>query len=242
MNDVTLLSVNWNQQPALELMLKSYLEQHGREGIYRLMLIDNGSTDGSKEWLYANEIPFIDLPENIGHENALNIGYANIMTHYCMLVDTDVEFFKSMAYYVSLLNHSSTYISVGELITGDQLGAPIRPRIGPWSWLFDIWAMKEKKVEHFRDPKVTDWSYDVGSWFWEQMQKHGFKNVNTPRAVGHIDNDLFGMNYGHIVHFGKVSWDLEKHQDRHDEVVRRREYIKRRIRVFRDIELRKHFI
>ena len=38
------------------------------------VLVDNGSTDGSVEWLKEQEIPSIFLPENTGFSGAVNWG------------------------------------------------------------------------------------------------------------------------------------------------------------------------
>ena len=58
-DDVSLLMVNWNGRAVMELALKSYVKQHYRGEKLKLGLIDNFSTDGSKEWLIENGIPFL---------------------------------------------------------------------------------------------------------------------------------------------------------------------------------------
>jgi glycosyltransferase involved in cell wall biosynthesis len=240
MEDVTLISVNWNQKEAMELLLKSYVKNHYEGEKLKLILVDNGSTDGSWEWLKENKIPCVRLSENIGHERAINFVYDEIKTKYALLTDTDVEFLDNVHNYIYYFNDSCK--AAGELITGDNLGSPVKQRIGAWFFLWDIQAMKEKGVNIFRDESVTDWSYDVASWYTEQFFNAGFTHHNIERQTGHIDYDILGMRYGTHIHFGKVSWNLENHKDRITEVIARRNYIKERLHFYSDIDLRDKFI
>lgn len=240
MEQVTLLSVNWNQRDAMELMLKSFALHHYEGKPMRLRLVDNNSTDESREWLKSQQIPFVEMDSNIGHEQAINYVYDSVDTPYCLLLDTDVEFKASIKDYLEpIMDPFNRIISTGDLITGDQLNAPVKPRIGAWFWLFDISYMKTNGILKFRD--TTDWSYDVGSWYWEQMQKLGMENVNLFRHPGHIDRDIEGMVYDRFVHYGKVSWDLDKHADREYEVKDRRAYIKQRLEIYKHVDLKGKF-
>lgn len=240
--EITLTTVNWNQQPCVELLLKSYVKHHYKGRPLKLMLVDNGSTDNSKEWLKENEIPFLDLQINVGHENGLNLVYKTIKTKHCLLNDTDVEYHDNV---YGLLNHlKDNCISAGELINANYINdIKIKDRISPWFWLFDIQKMIKNGVEVFRDPNCEDWTYDVGSFHWEVMQGLGFSNLNIPRKMGHQDNDLVSMVYGKFDHIGKVSWDIDyKHTDRYSEVMRRRMYVKERVALYKDIDLKGKFI
>lgn len=70
MKDITLTSVNWNACEAMQLLLKSYVKYHYEGEPLKLMLVDNNSTDGSEDWLIDNDIPFIAMTSNVGHEAA----------------------------------------------------------------------------------------------------------------------------------------------------------------------------
>lgn len=241
MNDITLLSVNWNQQPCVELLLKSYVKHHYTGEPLKLILVDNASTDGSQEWLIKSGIPFVSMSENVGHENGLNHVYNEIGTKYCLLNDTDVEYLSNVSGYINELNEDC--ISVGELIDKNYMNdIHIKDRISPWFWLFDIKKMQEAGVKYFRDPFVEDWTYDVGSWHWEQMKNLGYSNFNLLRKPGHQDEDLVSMRYACVDHIGKVSWNLENHGDRYSEVMRRRQYVKDRLDLYKDIDLKGKFI
>jgi hypothetical protein len=238
MNNLTLLTVNWNQRRVMELMLKSFVYTMYLDSPLELMLVENGSTDDSKQWLTENGVPFIDSPINIGHEQAVNMVYKKIQTRYCLLVDTDVIFMSPPGDYLMELNH--TRLAAGELMTGDNLGYPMKPRLSPWFFLFDIKKMKSLGVHKFRD--TPDWSYDVGAWYTEQIISRGFDIHNIPRKPGDIDRDVIGMDYGTHRHLGKMSWALGHHKDRVDEVAMRMRYVEEQLKLYEDIDLKGKFI
>jgi GT2 family glycosyltransferase len=58
---------------------------------YELLVVDNGSTDGSPEWLKEHEIPSILLPMNTGFSGAVNEGILAAKTDYVILLNNDTE-------------------------------------------------------------------------------------------------------------------------------------------------------
>lgn len=241
MKDITLVGVNWNQQPCVALWLKSFVKHHYTGEPLKLMLVDNASTDGSVEWLYENGIPFVRSAENVGHENGLNAIYNGIKTKYCLLNDTDVEYHANVFGYLTEMKDNC--ISIGELIDKNYINdIHIKDRISPWFWLFGISEMHKAGVKYFRDPSEEDWTLDVASWQWLQMKNLGFTNFNLSRSPGNQDDDLVSMRYGCFDHIGKVSWNLENHSDRYSEVMRRRHYVKERLKLYEDIDLRGKFV
>jgi len=239
MQDLTLIVINWNQKLALDLCLKTYVKHHYDNSPLNIILVDNGSTDGSKTTITQNKIPFISLTENIGHEQAINLIYPLIKTKYALISDTDIEFLSNVyESHIPLMNDKVKL--VGDYITGDQLNSPVKPRVGAWFYLFDIEAMKTAGVEKFRD--TEDWSYDVGSYMTEKILQAGYSIHHLPRLNEDIDHELISMRYETHNHIGKVSWDITKHQDRHDEVVRRRKYIEDKVKEYSDISLEDKFV
>lgn len=222
MKDITLVSVNWNQKKAMEIMLKSYINFHHSNEKLNLLLFDNGSTDGSKEWLINNKIPFISHPENIGHENAINYIYPLIKTKYVLIVDTDIIFLKNIkdAY---IDKFSEKVKLIGDYIT--QHTPPLIPRIAAWFFFFDIESMRNKGVNIFRNSE--NWIYDVGSWYTEQVLENGFElyKIERQTEIEKENTDIYGMIYDTHIHLGKMSWDLSAHSDRIEEVEKRRAFI-----------------
>lgn len=239
MQDITLVSVNWNNKTVMELMLKSFVKHHYKGEPLKLMLVDNGSNDGSKEWLKENNIRHIIITTNIGHEQAINAVYNYVVTKYALICDTDVEFLENVYdKYLPFLNDKCKV--AGELITGDQLNAPVKQRIGAWFFMFDIEAMKEKGVNTFR--AECGWDYDVGSWMTEKIFENGFTHHQIDRKKGNIDTDVLGMDYGSHIHFGKLSWNVANHMDREWEINMRMDYIRERLKDYDDIDLKGKFI
>lgn len=238
MNDITLVTVNWETPYCMELLLKSYVKHHYTGEPLKILLADNGSKDESKVWLLDNNIPFISFNKNLSHEPALNIIYQLVKTKYCLLNDTDLEYTGNVYEYLDEMDGMT--ISAGEYIDWDCYhDQKIMPRISPWMWFFDIQALKEKGITKWREG--DNWRYDVGSWLWEQMETNGFKNYNIPRKPGNQDQDLISMVYPKYNHWGKTSWDLSKHADRIDEVTMRREAIKERLKDYSNIDLTDKF-
>ncbi len=225
MNTTTLWSVNWNQKKALELMLRSYALHHYKSVPLPSMIVDNGSTDGSKEWLRENGIPFIDLAKNAGHEWALNFTFGAIPTDKVLLVDSDIKFKSSVQDYLEYLKGDC--ISVGELMENQFYGPDeLKSRICPWFWLFDIQKLKDKGVTTFRD--TGDWTYDTGSWLWEKMRQNGFTN----HAIKRLSQSSLGSDYERFFHFSQVS-----SADANSEITERRAQIEREAEALKNVNL-----
>ena len=53
---------------------------------FDILVVDNGSTDGSVEWLKEHEIPSIFLEKNTGFSGAVNVGIKASKTPYVILL------------------------------------------------------------------------------------------------------------------------------------------------------------
>ena len=241
MKDATLITVSWNTKSVLELMLKSYVAVHYMGEPLKLMLVENGSVDGTKQWLTDNKVPFIDCMINVGHEAAVNMIYQKIDTTYALLSDTDVIFKSSVFEPIidEVLNDKC--IAAGDLIDGDNLGYAIKPRLGAWHILFNIHIMRDVEgFTKFRDTNL--WNYDTGSWFYEKLTERGYTHHQISRAPGDIDRDVVGMRYPTHDHLGKMSWATSHHKDRIDEIAMRQRYVEERLKEYEHIDLKNKFI
>lgn len=231
------MCVSFNTKEPLELTLKSYVKHHYEGKPLKLLLADNFSQDNTKAWLHQQEIPFMDNFENIGHENMLNILYERVTTKYVLLSDSDVLYYQNCNHYFDLLKEG--VVAAGDLIRGDNLGSPVKPRLGAWSIWFDIDACRAAGITWFR--RSTNWAYDVASEFYENIWTRNLGVHIIPRLPGHLDYDIEGMKYGTHSHYGKMSWQLDKHGDRKDEIERRRVAITEKLKEFEDIDLKGKF-
>lgn len=238
MKNTTLVIVSFNTRPVLELCLKSYVKHHFKGEKLEIFLWDNDSKDDTKEFLRANGIPFYESLENVGHENAVCEIYKNhITTKYVLLSDSDVIYNDDMSIYLPYLN--DTIVAAGDLVTGDQLNGPVKPRLGAWMVIFDIDTCKEHGIVKFRDNE--GWQYDVGSHFYEQIIEEGLGVYVIPRFPGNINEDMLGMRFGSFDHLGRLSWIIEEHEDRRGEIEKRQKYVLERLKDFEDIDLKDKF-
>ena len=90
----TLIIPNYNGIKYMENCINALKKETSTE--YDICVVDNGSTDGSREWVAQNcpQIRLIALPENTGFCGAVNAGILACQTPYVILLnnDTEVEF------------------------------------------------------------------------------------------------------------------------------------------------------
>ena len=87
----TVIIPNYNGMKFIENCMKA-LEQETSTS-YHICVVDNGSTDGSKEWLENNcpQVQLLSLGENTGFCGAVNAGIKVAKTPYVILLNNDTE-------------------------------------------------------------------------------------------------------------------------------------------------------
>jgi GT2 family glycosyltransferase len=86
---VTIIIPNYNGLHFMEPCFDALAKQTYQD--YELLVVDNGSTDGSPEWLKEHGIPSILLPTNTGFSGAVNEGILAAKTDYVILLNNDTE-------------------------------------------------------------------------------------------------------------------------------------------------------
>lgn len=89
MKKATIIIPNYNGLKFMEMCMSALEKQTYKD--FELLVVDNGSTDGSVEWLKENEIPSIFLPENTGFSGAVNVGIKASKTPFVILLNNDTE-------------------------------------------------------------------------------------------------------------------------------------------------------
>lgn len=89
MKKVTIIIPNYNGLHFMEPCLAALQRQSCRD--FDLLVVDNGSSDGSAQWLQEKEIPSILLQENTGFSGAVNAGIRAADTEYVILLNNDTE-------------------------------------------------------------------------------------------------------------------------------------------------------
>ena len=85
----TIIIPNYNGLSFMEPCFESLKEQTVRD--FKVLVVDNGSTDGSVEWLEEHRIPSIFLKENTGFSGAVNTGIRAADTPYVLLLNNDTR-------------------------------------------------------------------------------------------------------------------------------------------------------
>lgn len=88
-NRVTIIIPNYNGLKFMEPCFAALDRQTMKD--FDILVVDNGSSDGSVEWLKEHRIPSIFLPENTGFTGAVNVGIKAAATEYVILLNNDTE-------------------------------------------------------------------------------------------------------------------------------------------------------
>ena len=89
MKKATIIIPNYNGLKFMEMCMSALEKQTYKD--FEILVVDNGSTDGSVESLKENEIPSIFLPENTGFSGAVNVGIKASKTPFVILLNNDTE-------------------------------------------------------------------------------------------------------------------------------------------------------
>ena len=84
MYKATIVIPNINGKGWLKDSIESVYAQ--TEQNFQLIVVDNGSTDGSVEWLKEHGLPSLFLETNTGFSGAVNVGIKAAKTPYVILL------------------------------------------------------------------------------------------------------------------------------------------------------------
>jgi GT2 family glycosyltransferase len=87
--EVTLVIPVWNRRELLEDLFRALAGQSFRS--FQVVVVDNGSTDGSPEWAQQNGARVIRMGSNAGFCRAVNRGIGNSRSPWIGIVNNDVR-------------------------------------------------------------------------------------------------------------------------------------------------------
>lgn len=162
-NLITILSVNWNAYDFAQLLLESI-------GIFSLcshevIIVDNSS---SYKPLTYPKLNHIQLHENVGHGEGLNLGFIQVQTPYTMIVDIDCHFLRR-GWEIELLETAKDF----PIIAGK--GVPQKP-IRPACMFLDTQLAKKydwRPTPGYQGCRITPDGFDVAIKAYHQMVKEG---------------------------------------------------------------------
>lgn len=83
----TIIIVNWNTKDVLRDTIAAVRDL--TPGHVPITVVDNGSTDGSRQWLETQNVDLLALPMNVGHSIALDLAFLGCETDIAITLDSD---------------------------------------------------------------------------------------------------------------------------------------------------------
>lgn len=175
-NKVTIITVNYNNLEGLKRTIPSVLSQTFHD--YEYIVIDGGSTDGSKEYIESQQqgITYWVSERDKGIYPAMNKGIAQAHGEYCIFMNSGDHFFSSVALEQAALELDGTDFCVGKTIVIDERLAYLctPPQKLSFNFIKDkalihqsIFIKTQLLQEHPYNEKlkiVSDWANILESW------------------------------------------------------------------------------
>lgn len=90
---VTIIIPNYNGLAYMEECFQALKEQTCQD--FEVLVVENGSQDGSAQWLREKKIPTLFFSENLGFSGGVNAGIKNSRTPYVILLNNDTRVDKN---------------------------------------------------------------------------------------------------------------------------------------------------
>jgi len=190
----TIVTVNWNSWPHLEVLI-DVVRRRSPVGT-RILAVDNGSVDGSRERLAArDDVAALALPVNVGHELAMDLGVLLCETEFVVALDVD-----AFPLHDDWLERLLAPLDEGAMVAGARLN---REYVHPCCWAMRM-ARFVEQGHSFRSNYVPrsegrDASGDVGEEISarEAPNVHFFEVTSQrgPGDVGTVFGDLVYHNF-----------------------------------------------
>jgi len=195
MNDLTLLTCNFNTPYLIDGLLKSLIKTSST--LPNILVMDT-STDES--CVVPDYIPSFRFAGGI-HGEAVNLALKKIKTRYVLLVDSDILFLQDYKKPFEIFKKEGG-AAMGKVV-GDVAGKSLYPRIEPWYCFLDLSVLSRSKISFFdalrtSNSKQSGRVYDIGSTMFEDLNNRGMKILDV-----NLENKYFK-------HYGGMSWHIFK--------------------------------
>jgi glycosyltransferase involved in cell wall biosynthesis len=190
----TVVTVNWNSWPHLEVLI-DVVRRRSPAGT-RIIAVDNGSVDGSRERIAAAEgVQGLLLPANVGHELAMDLGVLLAETEFVVALDVD-----AFPLHDDWLQRLLAPLDEGAQVAGARLN---REYVHPCCWAMRKARFVERghsfRAHYVPRSEGRDASGDVGEEISaaEAPNVHFFEVTSQrgPGDVGTVFGDLVYHNF-----------------------------------------------
>lgn len=152
---VTVVIPNYNGMKFMEPCMAALEKQTCKD--FEILVVDNGSSDGSVDWLRSHQYPTIFLEENTGFSGAVNVGIKASKTPFVLLLNNDTEVEPDF---------------IGEMIKAIRRSD-------------QIFAVSSKMVQMYHKELMDDAGdmYSVQGWAYQRGVGRSSKGYNREREV-----------------------------------------------------------
>lgn len=152
---VTVIIPNYNGLNFMEPCMEALEKQTCKD--FDVLVVDNGSSDGSVRWLKEKGIPSIFLEKNTGFTGAVNVGIQAAKTPYVLLLNNDTQAEPDM---------------VGELLKTICQSKK-------------IFAVSSKMIQMYHKELMDDAGdmYSLMGWAYQRGVGRSSRGYNRPREV-----------------------------------------------------------
>lgn len=186
---LSIITVSYNCLDFIQLLVHS--AQRFTTWPHELIVIENNSEDGSREWLKDQpDIRLAPLVTNIGHGRGLDMALSMAAGDFCLVLDADSHIQRS-EYECDLLAHYRSGPNV-RLVAAKgtyNADAPDAKPIHAAFMFFETQVFKDLKLSF-----VADGRHDVGRKIFYDLRDMGFETVRIESGVKFYDG-VYGDNY-----------------------------------------------
>tara|TARA_B100000700_G_scaffold302901_1_gene373798 strand:+ start:780 stop:1712 length:933 start_codon:yes stop_codon:yes gene_type:complete len=210
---VSVVIPTYNRLPILKKCLKALESQILIEEIddYEIVLVDDGSTDGTPDWIKSNSFDFPHLKlfeqSHRGPATGRNLGVEKSLGELIIFIDSDliVDKYFLRSHVISLIREwkksgDRKCFTYGTVINTSNFehpnSEPFKFQDFSWAYFATGNVAIDKKI--LKKSGLFDTSFRLYGWedleLGERLRNMGVKLVNCPRAIGYHWHPALALN------------------------------------------------
>lgn len=245
---VTIITISYNNLNGLKRTIPSVLAQTYTG--YEYIVIDGGSTDGSKEYLQSQErIDYWVSEPDTGVYNAMNKGLEHAHGEYCIFMNSSDHFFSalSLEQAVPLLQGADFYTGGTICIDGDKVYSWLPPSKITLELMlkgalshqatFSKTAVLKRHKFNENNKIVSDWELVFDEWYYNKCTYEAITPMIASFYMDGISNTDKGLDkeerkkvIDRIIGRKKVKYEKKNGDEKKEQKrIRRREKLRNKI-------------